>query len=264
MMNIAIKYDNTEEYNWTKAMRHTDRQGSAPGRQQLITAALGGRLPGRIEPHPHSMVVSWSNPDTDIARFVSYGDSKTVKANLYNFKSQSQGISMRLWRILKGEYILKIGSDDNNDGEIDSKKDIIREEKLILDRFSDIDLTIPSQENIAIQLTLTKSIDKPESLPDLAIHPTKDIQQIGQELVINIHNIGNDVAENISVEIMDENDLVISKKLISRLEAPVDLIPKSNRMEFELNNKIWHKIVIDREDLIEEIYEGNNVAINQF
>ncbi|MCK5209368.1 MAG: LamG domain-containing protein, partial [Cyclobacteriaceae bacterium] len=27
MMNIAIKYDKTEAYNWTKSMRHTDRQG---------------------------------------------------------------------------------------------------------------------------------------------------------------------------------------------------------------------------------------------
>jgi len=264
MMSIALKYDETAEYNWTKAMRHTDRQGSAPGRRQLITAALGGKLPGRIELVPHSMVVSWSNPDPDIARLVSYGDLKTVTVNLYNFKSEPQSTSMRLWRILRGEYLLKIGRDSNNDGVIDSIDDILREEKLQLDRFSTIDLTIPSQENIVIQLTLTKSIDKPETLPDLAIHPLKDIQQIGQKLMINVHNIGNGMAENVSVEIVDSNDLVIAKKIISRLEAPVDLIPKLIQLEFELNHKTWHKIVIDKQDLIDEIYKGNNMADNQF
>jgi len=262
MMNIAIKYDNTEEYNWTKAMRHTDRQGSAPGRQQLITAALGGRLPGRIEPHPHSMVVSWSNPDTDIARFVSYGDSKTVKANLYNFKTESQHMSMRLWRIQRGQYLLKVGRDIDNDGEIDSKRDILREEELKLDRFSTIDLTVPSQENIAIQLTLAKSKDKPVSLPDLAIHPVKDIEQVEGKLMVVIHNIGNGIAENINVEIMDRDDQVIEKKFIARLDAPVDLVPKIILLEFELQDEIWHKLVIDRQGLIEEIYEENNVAIN--
>ncbi|MCK5208931.1 MAG: hypothetical protein KAQ79_12945, partial [Cyclobacteriaceae bacterium] len=195
---------------------------------------------------------------------VSYGDSKTVKVNLYNFKSQPQDISMRLWRILKGEYLLKVGKDVNNDGEIDSMNDILREEKLLLDRFSSIDLKIPSQVNIAIQLKLTRSIDKPASLPDLAIHPVKDIQQNGQKLIINIHNIGDGIAENISVEIMDKNDKVIAQKFISSMEAPVDLIPKIKLMEFDLNDKIWHKLVIDREDHIEELYKGNNVAINRF
>ena len=263
MMNIALSYDKTEEYNWTKAMRHTDRQGSAPGRNQLITAALGGRLPGRIELHPHSMVVSWSNPDVDIARLVSYGDQKAVKANLYNFKSHTQDITMRLWRIEMGEYLLKVGRDVNNDGEIDSNQDILREENLNLDRFSTIDLTIPSRENIAIQVTLVKSVDKPGSLPDLAIHSGKDVKQVGQKLNVTVHNIGNSGVENITVEVRDKNDLVIAQKVISRLEAPIDLIPKTYPLEFALDDKSWHKIVIDGENLIQEIYKGNNMAINQ-
>jgi hypothetical protein len=208
------------------------------------------------------MVVSWSNPDTDIARFVSYGDSKTVKANLYNFKTESQHMSMRLWRIQRGQYLLKVGRDIDNDGEIDSKGDILREEELKLDRFSTIDLTVPSQENIAIQLTLAKSKDKPVSLPDLAIHPVKDIEQVEGKLMVVIHNIGNGIAENISVEIMDRDDQVIEKKFIARLDAPVDLVPKIILLEFELQDEIWHKLVIDRQGLIEEIYEENNVAIN--
>ncbi len=72
-MTIAMGYDDTEEYGWTRAMHHTDKQGGAPGRNELITAALGGKLQGRIEPHPHSLVVSWSDPDPAIARLVVGG-----------------------------------------------------------------------------------------------------------------------------------------------------------------------------------------------
>ena len=135
--------------------------------------------------------------------------------------------------------------------------------KIKLDRFSTIDLTIPSQENIAIHLTLLKKIYKPATLPDLAIHPEKDIQQDGDKLMVSVHNIGDGIAENIGVEVMDRNGNVIAEKFISRMEAPVDLIPKINSIEFELNDKKWHRIVIDGEDRIEELYEGNNVAINQ-
>ncbi len=76
-----------------------------------------------------------------------------------------------------------------------------------------------------------------------------------------IHNIGNGIAENISVEIMDRDDRVIEKKFIARLDAPVDLVPKIIRLEFELQDEVWHKLVIDRQGLIEEIFEENNVAI---
>jgi hypothetical protein len=264
MMQIANRYDQTEEYNWTKSMRHTDRQGSAPGRKQLITAALGGKLPGRIELQPHSIVASWDDPDPNIARLVSYGDQKTVKANLYNFDLAPRTITMRLWRLQKGEYLLRVGRDQDNDGEIDAKEDILREEKVRLNRFSTITLTIPSQENVAVQLALTKSISQSNSLPDLALHPTRDLKEVGEKMIVKVHNIGNAPAENIAVEILDVNGKVLEKKLISRLEPPVDLIPKVTTLEFELNEKKWHSINIDRKGQLEEIYKGNNVILNPY
>jgi len=262
MMNISNKYDKIEEYKYTKAMIHSDMQQPASGRKRLVNAALGGKLPGSIyEVFPHSIAVSWDNPDPDIARLVNYADEKTLKINLYNFKSEPQEIAMRLYRITKGKYQLKIGKDLNDDGEIDSN--ILRSEKLTLSRFSTVSLKIPSEENIAVQLKLIKKIDRPENLPDLAIHPQRDIKFEGNKLIVTVHNIGDDDAKNIKVAVLDKNENVITEKIVPEIKAPIDLIPKMESIEFNLTDKKWYKIVIDRNNEIEEIYEENNQVINK-
>lgn len=261
MMNISNRYDKIEEYTYTKSMRHTDTQGGAPGREQLISTALGGKLPGRIEVFPHSIAVSWDNPDPDIARFVNYADDKTLKVNLYNFKLEPQEITMRLYRIIKGEYQLTIGRDLNDDGEIDS--DILRNEKLTLSRFSTIGLKIPSEENIAVQLKLIKKIDRPENLPDLAIHSTRDVKQESSKLIVTVHNIGDGEAKDVMITVLDKNEKVIVEKTIPNIKAPIDLIPKIESVEFNMSENEWGKIIIDRDNKIEEIFEENNQVINE-
>jgi hypothetical protein len=263
MMTITLRYDKTEEFEWTKALRHTDRQGSAPGRDELITAALGGRLQGRIEPHPHSMVVSWDNPDPDITRLVSYGNTNSTRVNFFNFKPEPQEITMRLWRIPKGEYLLKVGKDLNDDGVIDSEKSVIRQEKMKLRRFSTINLTIPSRQNVVLNLDLTKQLKRAEKLPDLALHPVKDIKQEGDTLKVIVHNIGDGIAKNVSVEVVDQKGIIIGKRIIPEILAPVDLVPKTAELEFRLNGRSWDRIIVDRENTIEEILEENNEATNK-
>ena len=262
MMNISNKYDKTEEYKFTKSMRHTDIQGRAPGRQELITAALGGKLPVRIEILPHSIAVSWDNPDPDIARLVNYADENEVKLNLYNFNPEPQKISMRLYRILKGEYQLKVGRDENDDGEIDSETNILRSEKLRLSRFSNVSFMIPSGENIAVELKLLRKLKRPEKLPDLAIQPKRDIKQKHDTVKVTVHNIGDGDAKNITVTVLDKNENVLAEKTIQKIKAPIDLVPKMESVTFNLTDNKWHRIVIDRDKSIEEIYEGNNQAIN--
>ena len=260
MMTIAVGYDETEEYEWTRAMRHTDRQGGAPGRNELITAALGGRLQGRIEPHPHSMVVSWGNPDPDIARLVSYADGSTARFNLYNFKIDAEKMTARFWRIPSGLYLLKVGEDADDDGLIDSAKPLLGKTEVSLGRFSTVEIEVPPQKNIAVSLELVKAVKRPDSLPDLAVHPAKDIRQRGDGLAVTVHNIGDAPAANFAVELLDEGGKVIGRKVVPSLAAPLDFVPKTVDVIFDLAGQKWQRIVIDRENRIHEIYEGNNEA----
>ena len=56
---------------------------------------------------------------------------------------------------------------------------------------------------------------------------------------------------------------VIAKRVIPEIEAPNNLVPVTETVEFDLAGKKWHKIVIDRDHKIEEIYEENNEAMNE-
>jgi hypothetical protein len=260
MMTIATSYDETEEYEWTRAMRHTDKQGGAPGRNELVTAALGGRLQGRIEPHPHSMVVSWDNPDPDIARLVTLADEKTTRFNVFNFKSAPQKLKARLWRIPDGVFLLEVGEDGDDDGLPDPEKRIHREERLRLGRFSTIDLVVPPQQNIAVALDLVEAAERPATLPDLAVHPQKDIRSEGEKLIVKIHNIGDAPSGNFTAEVLDESGRMIDRQVIAGLPAPLDFVPKTVEVVFDLSGRKWHKVVIDGENAIAELFEGNNVA----
>lgn len=258
MMSIAIHYDRIEEFEWTRAMRHTDRQAGAPGRNELITAALGGRLQGRIEPHPHSMVVSWDNPDPDIARLVSYGDEKSLKVNLYNFKTEPQKIAMQLWRIQRGLYSLKVGKDNNNDMMIDSPDSVLREEEIELKRFSKIRLNVPAQQNITVHVDLLNDLENREKGPDLAINSKRDIKQQGDSLYVTVHNIGNAEAKDVRVEVLDRSGSVIEIYTVPELAAPLDFVPKKVDVIFHLKGKKWKKVTVDPLNSIQELYEGNN------
>ena len=261
MMHLTQQYDETTAFQWTEAMHHTDRQGGAPGRNELIYAALGGRLQGRIEPFPHSIAVSWNNNSPDIARLVTYADDKNLNVNLYNFKSVDRKIKMRVWRLPKGEYKLQTGFDLNDDGMIDDPAALLRNEKIQLQRFSDIEFLVPSQKNIAVRLDLINASKTSEDLPDLSIHPTRDLMRSGNNLKVTVHNIGTSPAEKISVAILDSNNKVITKKIIPLIESPADFKQKTKSVLFTSPEPNWYKVKIDEKNRIEEIYEMNNEAV---
>ncbi len=261
MMTIAIGYDDTEEYGWTRAMHHTDKQGGPPGRNELITAALGGKLQGRIEPHPHSLVVSWSDPDPDLARLVAAADEKSVRFNLYNFGGEPRRLTARLWRIPEGEYLLKVGEDRDDDGIIDSEKSLLRRSRVALGRFGTVEIEAPPRKNIAVSLDLVKLKSRPAALPDLAINPVRDIKRAGDQLTVTVHNIGDAPAAKFTVEALDASGKVIDRKVVPTLAAPVDFVPKTVDVALSIPGGTWGKIVVDGRNAITEIFEGNNEAL---
>lgn len=260
MMTIAVGYDETEEYEWTRAMRHTDKQGGAPGRNELVAAALGGRLQGRIEPHPHSLVVSWSDPDPDLARLVSFADETATRINIYSFKAEPARVSARFWRLAEGRYRLRLGEDEDDDGLIDPSGTILCDEELRLGRFSTVEFAVPAKKNVAASLELVRAVKRPASLPDLAIHPEKDVREAGGTLTVTVHNIGDAPAPDFVVEVLDGGGRTIGRRVVPSLDAPLDFVPRTTEAVFQLGGRAWNKVVVDRADRVAEIYEGNNAA----
>ncbi len=259
MMAIAVRYDKIEEFEWTEALRHTDRQGGAPGRNELVTAALGGRLQGRIEPHPHSMVVSWDNPDPDLARLVSYGDARSVRANLFNFKADPLKVSMRLWRIRDGSYRLRMGTDRDDDGFIDRGAPILRDERLRLGRFAEVPLVVPPLSNVVVEIELVRGTTPSGTRPDLAVDPLRGIREENGTLLVTVHNIGSAPARRIAVDVLD-GDRLVERRIIPEIAAPLDLAPKKFDIRFDLRGHSWTKVVVDPRGAIPELFKGNNEA----
>jgi len=261
-MSVVLRYDGVEEYGWTRSMHHTDRFGTMPGRQELIRTALGGRLQGRIEPHPHSHAVSWDNPDPDLARLVSFADSALTRVNLFNFSGESQEVAMRLWRIGSGLYELRVGPDADDDGLIDPDQPLQRKERLELDRFSSVCLRIPPRRNVGVEVLRIKPLSRADSLADLAVNPQRDVFREGDVLRVRVHNIGDAAAKNIRVNILDAAGKTLDTKMIGGLLSPLDFVPKTADVEFLVRDDAWDRIVIDPENRIDEILEDNNIVVN--
>ena len=269
MMKRVQEFDSSALFGLTEAMTHTDNQNGV-GRNELIAAALGGRLQGRFEPHPHSIAVSWEGADSiDLARLVSHASTDSLSVNLYNFGNESTTVSMRFWRLSKGLYEIAQGSDNNDDGRIDANDDDEiqkpvyadgTKQQQVLRRFSMLPLEIPPRRNIVVTVTQIEELREADNLPDLAI-TERDLRVSGDNtLEVTVHNVGAAPARHIVVEVLDADARIVAVQTIEELGTPIeDLAAHRTTLTFEeLDNPSELGIRVDRGDKIEEILEENN------
>jgi len=260
MMELAQTWDENALFGYTEALIHTDTQ-TGVGRDELICAALGGRLQGRIEPYPHSIAVSWEGSENpDLARLVSYADEKTLKVNLYNFSTKAAEITMRVWRLEKGRYEIVMGPDRKDDGTIDGKETWKRTETLR--RFSTVPLEIPPQQNMALCVTQVESLPEENALPDLAIDKG-DLRTVGEDtLEATVHNIGAVPARNVLVEVIRPNGKMVASQTIEEIGTPTtDFAAKKLAVTFRgLSSPEKLGIRLDPKNDIAEIFEENNTV----
>ncbi|MCA9413703.1 MAG: LamG domain-containing protein, partial [Candidatus Omnitrophica bacterium] len=107
MRDMVLRCDSITEFDFTRSMIHTDGQGEGIGRYELIAAALGGSLQGRVGNDPPSIAVSWSGEKKieDLARLVEYADTKELRIRFYNFTDDWISTKARVWRLESGNYI---------------------------------------------------------------------------------------------------------------------------------------------------------------
>ena len=130
-----------------------------------------------------------------------------------------------------------------------------------LKRFSDIDLTIPPKVPLALHVKQIESYGDPGPLPDLAVDP-EDIRVSNNFITVTVHNLGNAPADNIKVTLL-VNGKPLETKVAEHIDAPVDLVKKFYTlyfMDFRSSGEVVEAIV-DPDNTIEEIYEGNNRSV---
>ncbi len=264
MMETVLLTDDKAVFALTKARVHTDNQRGF-GRDQLIAAALGGRVQYRAEPFPISIAASWKNADTDeLSRLVRYADEKSLTISLFNFSSRALKPTMRVWRLQKGRYAIEMFADNNGDGVPDTdasgNPEILYAEQRELKRFSTLPISVPAKSNALLKITQIAALPESERLPDLAIGASDAVQNNSGNLEITVHNIGAAPASGIQIAILHRGR-VLAERNIAKLDTPIDnnLAAQRAKIVFEdVKYRPGLTIQIDPDNRIEEILEENN------
>jgi hypothetical protein len=254
----ALKMDLAELQNYglmyTEAEPFTDRVFLYPLHHAAIAYTGGYATRNKLN---HSHAVSWDGFGTDYAALVVETGPQRFKALLYNFTGEARTGRFRLWTLEHGRYRLTLGPDAG----AGRAEKVEREENVEIVRGAPLALTLPPKTAMVLGLTQTEKGDDLRLRADLALSPRE--LKVGGGTVRGIaHNIGSRDVESFEVALVDEKGAVRARKTLGRLEAPLDLTPR--RMEFALEGlpadaKGW-TLVLDPDERIPEIYEGNNRA----
>lgn len=227
--------------------------------EDMYTYMLGGSGRSRLDTHPAHAVTWPAGGGADVPRVVLDADDISLNAVVYSFESKMRNLKMRLARINDGRYRIGLYADPEGAGNAGAPIWTTEED---LSRFDIVTLPVPPNEPLVIKVEQIEKYNRPGVLPDLAIDPWKAVFQNGNVIAI-VHNLGNRAAENIVVRLLD-GEKILQEKVISRLDAPTDFIPKRINVSFtNVPASRNLKVVIDPENEIREIFEENNSAFGR-
>jgi hypothetical protein len=235
---------------------------SVPGQSALSQMYLGGALtwlrPASILP---PIAVSWQGLDDDAAAVVLTASPQKLLLAAYNFDDRPRHVQMRVWELESGKYRIHEGSDEDHDDKSDRR---VTTREVAVQRGSVIDLLLLPQRSQLIEMEQLEVRPRPELLPDLAVgdgdlfydKPT-------DRLKVVVHNIGSSAAESVLIRFEDPAGNVLADRTIARLDAPLDLQPKTETVW--LGQPLMHPVAginvrIDPEHQLQEITVENNTG----
>jgi hypothetical protein len=231
--------------------------GSGPYQDNNMYAyMLGGARGSRIDAHVRLAVMWPSGGGPDVARIVLRADDTSLDAVVYSFDSKMRNLEMRLCRINDGRYRIGLYADQGSTGEAGEP---VWTTETDLSRFDVIKLPVPPRKSVVLKVQKLEDLPRPAELPDMAIDLWDAVWE-RDNVFATIHNLGNQKAEKITVRLVNGEE-ILQEKVIARLDAPTDFMAKRTMVTFahvEISRNL--KVILDPENTIREIYEGNNCA----
>lgn len=204
----------------------------------------------------HTHAVSWEGFGTDYAALVLRARRDHFKTLLYNFRDTPASGTARFWTLAHGEYQLTFGADRDGDEQMD---DPARSATVTVGRASTVDVVLPPQTTVVLELRQTKRLDDITSRPDLAIC-ARELAATADGVKGVVHNIGAKACPAFNVALIDAAGTTRADVQLGPLEAPLDLEPKVATFRFNNVSGLqpgW-QVAVDPDDQVQEIFEGNN------
>jgi hypothetical protein len=250
------------DYNFplrTEEVKFTDRVDIL-NINHLFSVYTGGM--GSVRTYPNAFI-TWKKTGTDVAILVEEAKKDFLDIALYNF-SATKNVLAQLWGLQLGDYKVKKGIDIDNDGRIDKSKKL--SSFSLTERGQTYLIDVPQGKLYRTQMRLINSEKKNYSrLPDIAIAES-DVsynKKNSGKLEIVVHNIGNEIAEDIKVELIVDNQSQ-AYQVINKLAPSRDLNHATHSLYFKWDPaSVEHIIKIDISIDKPEITRMNNKVIKK-
>lgn len=261
LRKAAIVNNDTTLWRFTEAWVHTDDQ-SQYGSGQMENVLLGGwGINSRSNDSNITITlgVGWlegGGPET--GRLVEYSGNDGFQTAMYSFSTHEKPVTVCFYRLEPGTYVVSLKADEDNNG---SYETVLVNEEQDFRRFDTFSFTLPPQVPVFFDVKQIKKAPDPGALPDLAVS-SYFVERKGSDVVVTIYNIGNAPSGAFTVSVVDEKSAVISQVRVNSLDGSGDFVPKKATVTFpKVPRKGIYRIAVDPEDIVREIYEGNNSVV---
>jgi len=245
------EYMNTEGSMWI------DRVDVANA--ELQRARLGGVAMTRGSLYPGN-AVSWSfhapANEESTAILIPNATQQSMKIIAYNLSSAPVKAKMTAWDIEPGRWEIVQGVDTNGDDIIDGDRTTTTVE---LERTGSIELMFPPRVNTILNLRLVAKGTPYWERPDLGIS-AEDVQLHGMSISVTIHSLGAVATQPTTLMITDLSGNFLATAAVPRLEAPVDLQPRTVTVRLLFPAKALNGFILelDPDSSMKEITRVNN------
>lgn len=205
---------------------------------------------------------TYSGLGRDFAAVVTRSNMTGAKIVLYGFYNESRQASLIPWALeIGGEYTLTGGPDEDGDGEMDSQEQ--RVNFTFTSRGMEVPFILPGRIEYVLRIERTEEGGGNVLLPDPAFGDEEvEVLEEDNAVVTWVHNIGSAPVQNLTVALMDKDE-VVAEGTLETLPQPENLTPSVVPCRLyllkEQRGPKNYTVVIDPEGIITEITEVNNV-----
>ena len=263
---MASQLMHEQEWVFTESQPSTDRIFQPT--ESLVRAMLGS-IPCHRGGNNHlwpRQAISFESGAEDLASLVTENTEKTIKALFYTFDEKEHPLRLHVWRLPPGEY--KLGIYEAPDGEGKPGK-AIREWTAELYRYAAVEMKLPPRQQVLFTVTPLRTQEMDYKKPDAAIGPEDvTMEPTSGMLNVKVHNVGVRPVDNIVVQVRDiDTGTVISEQIVKHLDAPLDLKPRIEGIEFpnlDAQARRGVEVILDPQNKLEDLTRLNNRVVHRF